>query len=192
MFAVRAVFLLSLAHLSQTALQNCRELLRPLDQLQPRSLEGGWALVAGSLSHHSFMKDFRERESATASFSNNTDSSTITWRRSMRAENKCHYKSYNISLEGSSFTFRDGHVNATFIHTACPDCILISFDVESGKRLHFYLFSRRRQLEEKEMEEFRRQVGCLKMPPPVVMEPTNELCPEEGASEAGVVETTRS
>lgn len=184
MFAARALFLLSLAHLSQSALWNCGDLLRPLDQLHPRYLEGNWALVAGSISHHPFMKLFKQRESATASFSNNTDSSTITWRRSMRSENKCHYHSFNISLQGSSFTFPAGDVNATFIHSSCPDCILISFDVESGKRIHFYLFSRRRQLEEKEMEEFRCQVGCLKMPPPVVMDPTNELCPEEGASEA--------
>lgn len=189
MFAARTVFLLSLAHLSQTALWSCGDLLRPLDQLHPHSLEGNWALVAGSLSHHPYMKILSQRESATTSFSINNDSSTITVRRSMRSENKCQYHSYNISLEGSSFTFRDNHMNATFIHTSCPDCILIKFDMESGKRIHFYLFSRRRQLEKKEMEEFRHQVDCLKMPPPVVMDPTNELCPEEGTSEAGVEET---
>lgn len=182
MLAVCVVFLFSLVHLSQAALQNCEDLLRPLDQLHPHSLEGDWALIAGSLSHRPFMKHFGQRESSAASFSNNTDSNTITWRRSMRTENKCHYHSYNISLEGSSFTFPDGSVNATFIHTSCPDCILISFDVESGKRIHFYLFSRRRQLEEMELDEFRRQVGCLKMPPPVMMDPTKELCPMEGAS----------
>lgn len=186
MFAACTIFLLSLAHPSQAALQNCGDLLRPLDQLHPRSLEGDWALVAGSLSHHPFMELFRQRQSATASFTNNTDSGTITLRRSMRSENTCHYQSYNISLEGSSFTFRGGEVNATFIRTSCPDCALIRFDVESGKRVHFYLFSRRRQLEEKVMEEFRHQVGCLEMPPPVVMDPANELCPEEGAREAGL------
>uniref|UniRef100_A0A674MVB8 Uncharacterized protein n=1 Tax=Takifugu rubripes TaxID=31033 RepID=A0A674MVB8_TAKRU len=104
----------------------------------------------------------------------------------INSKNNCYYQSYNISLEGSSFTFDDGSSNATFIHTSCPDCILISFNGESGDLLYFYLFSRRRQLEEKEMEEFRRQVGCLKMPPPFVMNPANELCPEEGTSEAAV------
>ncbi|TWW58531.1 hypothetical protein D4764_06G0000610 [Takifugu flavidus] len=186
MFAVHVLLLFSLAHLSHSALQTCGDLLRPLNQLHPRSLEGDWALVAGSVSQLSLMEPFSQRESATASFSNNTDSSTITLKRSMRSKNNCYYQSYNISLEGSSFTFDNGRVNATFVHASCPDCILISFNVESGKRIHFYLFSRRRQLEEKEMEEFRRQVGCLKMPPPVVMDPANELCPEEGTSEAAV------
>lgn len=191
MFAARAIFLLGLAHLSQTALRNCRGLLRPLDGLHPGSLEGRWALVAGSLSHPTFIELFKQRESATTSFSSDAHTGSVTLRRSMRSESRCHYQSYNISLEGSSFTFRDGHVNATFVRTSCPDCILISFDVESGKRLHFYLFSRRRRLEETVMEELRRQVDCLKMPPPVVMDPTNELCPEEGASEAGAEDTRR-
>lgn len=186
MFAVHVVLLFSLAHLSHSALQTCGDLLRPLNQLHPRSLGGDRALVAGSVSSHQLMERFSQRESASASFSNNTDSSSITLKRSMRSKNQCYYQSYNISLEGSSFTFDDGRVNATFIHTSCPDCILISFNVESGKRVHFYLFSRRRQLEEKEMDEFRRQVGCLKMPPPVVMDPANELCPAEGTTEAAV------
>lgn len=186
MFAAHIVFLLSLAHLSHSTPQKCGDLLRPLNQLQPRSLEGGWALVSGSLSHHPFMEHFRERESSTVSFSNNTVSNIITWKRSMRSKNKCHYQSYNISLEGGSFTFDDSRVNTTFIYTSCADCILMSFNVESGKRVHFYLFSRRRQLKENEIEEFRQQVGCLKMPPPVVMDPRNELCPDEDTSEAAV------
>lgn len=184
MFAVRIVFLLSLAHLSHSTPQKCGDLLRPLNQLQPRSLEGNWALVSGS--QHLFMMHFRERQSYTISFSNVTVSNIITWKCSMRSENKCYYESYNISLEGGSFTFDDGDVKATFIHTSCADCILMSVNMESGKQAYFYLFSRRRQLEEKEIEEFRQQVGCLKMPPPVVMDPRNELCPDEDTSEAAV------
>ncbi|TWW58529.1 hypothetical protein D4764_06G0000590 [Takifugu flavidus] len=186
MFAVHVLLLFSLAHLSHSALQTCGDLLRPLNQLHPRSLEGDWALVAGTLSQLSLMEDFSQRGGATVSFSNNTDSITVTFKRSINSKNNCYYQSYNISLEGSSFTFDDGSSNATFIHTSCPDCILISFNGESGDLLYFYLFSRRRQLEEKEMEEFRRQVGCLKMPPPFVMNPANELCPEEGTSEAAL------
>lgn len=162
---------------SRAAPLTCERLLRPLDQLDPHHLEGRWVLVAGSLSHLPFMDDFKRRDSATSSFS--TNQSDITMRRNMRLNDQCYYTSYNISLEGSSFTFRDGNVTTTFIHTSCHDCILMSFDVESGKRLHFYLFSRRRQLQEEEMEKFRTQVECLKLPTPAVMDPTKELCPEE-------------
>lgn len=184
MFAVHIVLVLGLAHLSRSAPRDCGDLLQPLVELHPRSLAGDWALVAGSLSHLPFMEHFKQRQSATASFSNSTDPNAIALRRSMRLENKCHYQSYNVSLEAGSFTFDGGRVNATFIRTSCPDCILIRFNVESGKRFHFYLFSRRRELGEKEMEEFRGQASCLKMPPPAVMDPANELCPEEAAGEA--------
>lgn len=186
MFAVRAAFLLGLARLTCSAPMSCGDLLRPLDGLQPASLAGDWALVAGSVSHPPLMEHFRQRDSATTSFRNTADSGAIAMKRSMRFENQCHYMSFNISLEGSSFTVNHGRVNATFVRTSCPDCLLISFDVESGTRVHFYLFAKRRQLEEEEMEEFRRQVTCLKMPPPVVMDPAKELCPEEGSSQATV------
>lgn len=59
----------------------------------------------------------------------------------------------------------------------------MSFDVESGKWQHFYLFRRRRELEHKEIEEFWAQVECLNMPPPAVMDPTKELCTEEMTSD---------
>ncbi|XP_073324748.1 uncharacterized protein [Pagrus major] len=179
MLLVCAIALLGLMSVSLSAPLACEDLIRPLDQLDPRHLEGRWAMVAGSLSQLPLMERLRSRESATASFSSNTSETNISFRRSMRRDDKCHYASYNISLEGSSFTFDNRSVNTTFTHTSCRDCILLSFDVESGKRQHFYLFSRRRQLEQEEIEEFTDQVACLKMPPPAVMDPSKELCPEE-------------
>uniref|UniRef100_A0A8C2XKM5 Apolipoprotein M n=1 Tax=Cyclopterus lumpus TaxID=8103 RepID=A0A8C2XKM5_CYCLU len=183
MFAACAVFLLCLTSVSHSAPLACEDLIRPLDQVDPRHLEGRRALVAASLSHLPFMEQLRRRESATSNFSSNTSETSTSWSRSMSLDNKCHYASYNISLEGSSFTFDNGNVSATFIRTSCRDCILMSFDVESGKRQHFYLFSRRKEVEQKELDEFRAQVECLNMPPPVVMDPTKELCPEETTGE---------
>ncbi|XP_030287993.1 alpha-1-acid glycoprotein 1-like [Sparus aurata] len=183
MLLLCAIALLCSMPVSLSAPLACEDLLRPLGQLDPRHLEGRWAMVAGSLSHPPFMERLRSRESATASFSSNTSETSISFRRSMRLDDECHYASYNISVEGSSFTFDNRSINTTFTHTSCRDCILLSFDVESGKRQHFYLFSRRRQLEQEEIEEFTAQVECLKMPPPAVMDPTKELCPDETASD---------
>lgn len=181
MFPVRVLVLLCSLYLSHSAPRTCEDLLRPLDKIDPHHLEGPRALVAGSLSHVPFMELFKRRDSSTSNFIINQNN--ITFKRSMRLDDKCHYGSYNISLNGTSFTFRDGNVTATFTQTSCRDCLLLSFDVESGKRQHFYLFSRRTQLEQEEMEEFRAQVECLNMPQPVVMDPTKELCPEEAADD---------
>ncbi len=171
---------------SHSAPLACEDLVRPLDQLDPRHLEGRRALVAGSLSHLPFLEQFKQRDSAAVNFSSNTSDTNISYTRSIRLDNKCLYSSYNISLEGSSFTY-DGtnksNFRANFVHTSCHDCMLMRMYADSGKRQHFYLFSRRRQLEQTEMEEFRAQVECLNMPPPVVTDPTKELCPEEMAGD---------
>ncbi|KAF3687541.1 hypothetical protein EXN66_Car003213 [Channa argus] len=183
MFSVCAIVLLCLTSLSHSAPLACETLVRPLDQLDPHHLEGRWAMVAGSLSDLSLMERLASRDSATFSFSSNTSETYTIFSRSAHVENKCYYSSENTTLKGNKFTFDNGSINMTFIHTSCHDCIVVSCVAESGKRHHFYLFSRRRQLEQKEMEEFSSQVQCLDMPPPVVMDPTNELCPEQTASD---------
>ncbi|XP_075320471.1 uncharacterized protein LOC142379214 [Odontesthes bonariensis] len=179
MLAVSSMVLLCLMSLSHSAPLACEDLVRPLNQLDRHHLEGRRAMIAGSLSHLPLIERLGLRDSATATFSSVINETSISFRRSMDLENKCHYGSYNISLEGSSFSFDNGRVNTTFTHTSCHDCILLNFDVESGKRRHFYLYSRRRQLEQEEMEEFRAQVECLNLPPPAVMDPTKKLCPEQ-------------
>uniref|UniRef100_A0A3Q2EF52 Uncharacterized protein n=1 Tax=Cyprinodon variegatus TaxID=28743 RepID=A0A3Q2EF52_CYPVA len=168
---------LCLSPLSHAAPLACEELVRPLDQLDPRHLEGKWALVAGSLSHPPFLERFRQRDSASVSYASSTSETSISYTRSLRLHGNCTYNTYNITLEGSSFTY-DGtdksNLSAAYIHTSCHDCMLMRMDVESGKRIHFYLFSRRRELKQEEMEEFKAQVECLNMPPPAVMDPTKD------------------
>lgn len=177
-----APILLCLVSVSQAASLTCEDLVRPLDQLNPHHLVGRWALVAGSLSHLPYLERFKQRDSASVNFYSNTSETSISYTRSIHLDNKCLYSSYNISLEGSSFTY-DGteksNISASFVHTSCHDCILMHMNVESGKRQHFYLFSRRRQLEKQEMEEFKDQLECLNMPQPVVMDPEKKLCPEQ-------------
>lgn len=176
---VAAVLLLNLVSRSQSVPLACEDLLRPLGQPDLHGLEGRRAMIAGTLSHLPFIERLRSRDSATAEFSSTNDEGRVSFRRSSRSGDNCHYASYNITLESSSFTFENGNVSTTFIHTSCHDCILLKFDVDSEKRQHFYLFSKRRQLEEMELEEFRAQAKCLNLPPPVVMDPAKVLCPEQ-------------
>ncbi|KAK5865956.1 hypothetical protein PBY51_020186 [Eleginops maclovinus] len=184
--AVGAIALLCLVSVSHSAPLACQDLLLPLHQPDLRHLEGRWALVAGSLSHLPYLDRFKQRDSAALNFSGNTSDIKMSVSRSIRLDNKCLYDSYNISLEGNSFTY-DGtdksNLTANFVHTSCHDCMLMRMDVESGKRQHLYLFSRRRKVEQEEMKEFRAQVECLNMPPPVVMDASKELCPENQTEE---------
>ncbi|KAK9540048.1 hypothetical protein VZT92_002520 [Zoarces viviparus] len=56
--------------------------------------------------------------------------------------------------------------------------------VKSSRRqsLELNLLSRRREVDQKELEEFKAQLKCYGLPTPVVMDPTKELCPEQPES----------
>ncbi|KAL7404953.1 hypothetical protein ABVT39_021578 [Epinephelus coioides] len=162
---------------------SCEDLVRPLDQLDPHHLEGRWVLVAQNqipLHPH-------DPGSMTVYFSNSSETSVYSYTQGNRFRGQCRYLFYNFTIESSTFTDKlDKGINLTgsFLYTSCPDCLLIRFDLEKeGRRIaDFYLFSkRRRQLEQKEMEEFMAQMKCLNMPPPIAMDPTSEPCPEETA-----------
>lgn len=138
--------------------------------------------MAGGLSYLPSLERFRQRDSASIRFPSNSSATSLSYTRSLCVGNESLHTSFNVTLEGSSFTYdgRDkSNISSSFVHTSCGDCLLMRMNVDSGKRIHFYLFSRRRQLEQQEMEEFKAQVQCLNMPPPVVMDPEKPLCLEE-------------
>ncbi|CAG03272.1 unnamed protein product, partial [Tetraodon nigroviridis] len=159
-FLVVSAVILCWFSVSLAAPLACEELIRPLDQLQPHRLVGRWALVAGGLTHLPSLEKFKQRDSASIHFSSNASETSLTYTRSLCLGNKSLHTTFNISLEGSSFTY-DGtdksNVSSSFIHTSCHDCLLMRMNVESGKRVHLYLFSRRRRLQQEEMEEFQAQ-----------------------------------
>ncbi|XP_071389102.1 uncharacterized protein [Centroberyx affinis] len=191
MFTLCATVLLSFVSVSHSAPLSCEDLLRPLDQLEPHHLEGRWALVAGSHKDLEVLEALKLKDSATIHFSNSSETSTTTYTRIASFGGKCHYQSYNISIEGSTFTFIVGNqfnLTGTFLHTSCPDCIMIRWDVELESQ-RSYLVSRRREVGTEEMEEYKAQLECLKLPSPVVMDPTKELCPEQTPSEPAAAQT---
>lgn len=182
--AVCAVTLIYLMCGSQAAPLVCERLVHPLDQLVPHHFEGSWALVAGSLNHSPSMEALRRRDSITMYFSNSSEASTLSYTQINRFGDQCQYLWYNISAEGSTFTFdvqSRFSLSMYFLHTSCPDCVVMRWLVKSSRRIStdLYLLSRRREVEQKELEEFRAQLKCYQLHEPVVMDPTKELCPEQ-------------
>ncbi|XP_076026420.1 uncharacterized protein LOC143016139 [Genypterus blacodes] len=189
MFAVSVVALLCLVPVGLSAPLTCEDLIRPLDQLDPQYLEGRWALVAGSLSHPVSLEALKLRDSITMTFYNSSEPSRTSYTQINRFGEQCQYLPYNISVEGSSFTFDVGdrfNLSGSFLFTSCPDCVVMRWDVESKRRtsLDVYLVSRRREVDLKEMEEYSAQLKCLQLPPPVVMDPSKVLCPDQVSNKA--------
>lgn len=179
-FAVALFCLMSVSHLRPV----CEKLLHPLEQVDPQIFQGGLAFVAGSLNHQPSLDALKQRDSITVYFSNSTDAPRTTYTQINRFGDQCQQLPYNITMEGTTFNFDVANrfqLEASFRYTSCPDCVVMQWLVNSEKRrsLELYLLSRRRQVEEKEMEEFLDQLWCYKLPPPVVMDPSKELCPKE-------------
>lgn len=177
-----AIAFFCLVSLSHSAPLLCEDLVQPLGQDDRHHVVGRWALIAGSFSIPAHLNIFKRRDSASIHFSNASESSKILYTPSIYVDGQCHSRSSNVSLDGGVLTFDVQHqvnLTVTFLHTPCQDCVVMRFDNESQKLERLLLFSRRREVEQKELEEFRAQTTCLKIPPPVVMDPTKELCPEQ-------------
>lgn len=180
MFSVCTIAVFCLASVSLSAPLACEDSTRPLDQLVPRHLEGRWALVAGTLSDPAQLAFFKRRDSSSVNFSITSAASNILYTPSVLFGGKCHLQSFNVSLERSILTFdvRDQvNLTMTFLNTSCEDCVLMRFDNESKELQRLLLFSRRREMEQREMEEFTAQAECLSMPPPAVMDPNSPSAP---------------
>ncbi|KAF7646401.1 hypothetical protein LDENG_00188340 [Lucifuga dentata] len=194
MESVRAIALLCLVSVSFSAPLTCKDLIQPVDHLDLHQLEGIWALVAGSLNHSAALENMKLRDSITVNIYNSSGNSRVSYTQINRFGDRCQYLYYNMSVQGSTFTFDAGkrfNLSGSFLYTSCPDCLVVRWDVESRRRvsLDLYLLSRRREVELKEMEEYRAQLKCLDLPSAVVMDPTKELCPEQAATEPAAAQT---
>uniref|UniRef100_A0A8C6TCL5 Apolipoprotein M n=1 Tax=Neogobius melanostomus TaxID=47308 RepID=A0A8C6TCL5_9GOBI len=162
----------------------CEKLVGPRAALSPADLNGTWAFIAGSLNHPSSMEALKQRDSITAFFSNNNETSTWSYTQVNRFGDQCEHMPYNITLEGSRFTFDVGNrfsLSGSFLYTTCPDCLVMQWVVESRKRrsMDLYLLSRRRILTQSELIEFKAQLRCFQLPAPIEMDSFKELCPKE-------------
>lgn len=187
MFAVLTV-VFCLMSVSSSSPLVCEKLVQPMVSLATHHIEGRWALVEGSLNHGPSMEALGQRDSITMFFSNST------YTQINRISDQCQYLPYNISVEGSTFTFDVANrfnLTGAFLYTSCPDCLVMRWIVESSRRrsVDLYLLSRRRQVEPREREEFRAQLKCFQLPEPVVMDPAMELCPERAGSPLAAAQT---
>uniref|UniRef100_A0A673CY32 Apolipoprotein M n=1 Tax=Sphaeramia orbicularis TaxID=375764 RepID=A0A673CY32_9TELE len=168
MASAGCVFLfLGLMSLSHCAPLPCEDLVRPKAQLYPHHLEGRWTLMALSLTHLPYPDTFNQTDGAFITFSSNSSANTVSYIRTIRLNNKCHSHSYNITLEGSTFTYdgwNSSNWTANFVQTSCHDCLIMHLRLEPAKQQQLFLLSRRTAVEQMEIEEFRAQAKCLKMP----------------------------
>lgn len=180
-FAACTIAVLCSAFLSHSAPLACEDSVRTLAQLDLGYLAGRWALVAGSVEHSAAAKSIKGRDSVVIGLHNSS------YTQADHVSGLCKYHSHNIRVEGNILTMKEQSFNVTVtpLYTSCQDCLVFTLNVESPNynSLDFYLFSKRREVKQNEMEEFKSQAACLNMPAPFVMDPAKELCPEQPAAQ---------
>lgn len=179
MFALCVIVLLCWASLSHSAPNPCENLLRPVDSLSFNDLKGRWALVAVSAADPKYLEKLKSRDGGSGIFANYTDSPAISFTRIFKADDSCQYMQTNVTLDGSGFSDPHFNITMTLLQSSCPDCSVVRLNKSPDQPLRLYLFSRRREVEQREMEEFKAQAECLSMSEHHVMDPTKELCPEQ-------------
>uniref|UniRef100_A0A3Q4HWP9 Apolipoprotein M n=1 Tax=Neolamprologus brichardi TaxID=32507 RepID=A0A3Q4HWP9_NEOBR len=183
MFAI-LLTVLCLVSVSRSAPMACEKLVKPLEQFDFQNGTGRWSLVALSLKDRAIENALR---SVLDYYSVAVDIQNSSYIRAERVADRCQYHHHDFTLEGHVLTPKMKNVNltGTLFYTSCADCMVLTMHIKSPtyNTEHVYLLSRRRQLEQKEMEEFSDQVLCLSMPPPVVLDPKTEFCPVETANQ---------
>lgn len=184
MFAVCAIALLCLAYVSHSEPLTCKDVLQPLDELDPNDLQGEWAMVAGSLRVIESDEPFDIPDSVSLNFYNSTFTKGNLYGES------CQYLSRDVLIKDAQYNFTVGQMSnfsGTIFRTSCTDCVVLSFKVESPhfKSEELCLFSKRREMDEKVLKEFATQAECLKLPKIRVMDPTKHLCPVHPTGASG-------
>lgn len=179
MFATCAIVLFCWASASHSTPNPCENLRRPVDSLNFNDVKGRWALVAVSAADPKYLEKLKSGDSGSGSFANYTDSTAISFTRVSKADDSCQYMQTNVTLDGSGFIDPHFNITMTLLQSSCPDCLVLSLNKSPDQPLRLYLFSRRREVEQREMEEFKAQAECLSMSEHHVMDPTKELCPEQ-------------
>ncbi|MED6267247.1 hypothetical protein CHARACLAT_010233 [Characodon lateralis] len=179
MFALCVIVLFCWASVSHSAPTPCENLIRPVESLSFHDVKGSWALVSVSAADPNHLEKQKRSDSGRAFFANYTDRPEISFTRISNVGDSCQYMRTNITLEGSGFVDPQLNITMTLLRRSCPDCIVVRLDKIPGQPSRLYLFSRRRAVEAKEMEEFKAQAECLSLSEHHVMDPTKELCPEQ-------------
>ncbi|KAK7929960.1 hypothetical protein WMY93_006355 [Mugilogobius chulae] len=161
---------------NQTAPPSCQELLKPLDHILPQDLEGKWTLVAGGMNNTAAFEYFKQRDSLLMNFFT-VSGMSLNFTKVSGFNESCQYVDAHVTLSGSGFLYHQ--YNITLMHSTCPDCLVVHYQKQDQKPMRLDLFSRRREVDQDEMEEFKAQVECMKLSYVAVLDPTKKLCPEQ-------------
>lgn len=171
---------------------DCKDLVKPLVLDSHSPIYGKWVLCAGAWDQPGLKNDLATVKSSWVELAASDEQGVLTiyWADRLRQENKedqCLQGVANgtISETSSHTTFNiNGHTSyhEGKYYETCADCLLsedttLLPDGETKGR-YLFLFTRTGQLDDSELERFKKQAECMKMYPEYHIGGT-DLCADE-------------
>ncbi|XP_056143832.1 uncharacterized protein LOC130119354 [Lampris incognitus] len=189
--AVHLIFgLLALSCLGAASEPDCKELLKPLVLDDRSPLYGKWIFYAGTSDVEDFLKFLKTIKTSWIDIAPIADSGNITLRWGDRINENCVLGCINSTYADNSsevsfkFNFYTSWHDGKYIET-CPDCILwadsaeISTSEGTKQGRNLFLYTRTGNLDDSQLEVFKKQAACLNFPQVFHFGGNKDLCPDE-------------
>ncbi|XP_074486370.1 uncharacterized protein LOC141764761 [Sebastes fasciatus] len=197
-FIHAAVVVLSLLSVGQSApVIDCERLVQPLEFTGREQLLGKWTYIAeatnipaSQLLTKMLVDSARAKITAAAN-----ESDVIIVLQTQKMFGRCFTVTSKMTV-GNSTLSKDKPVigSGVLLTTSCPDCTVYYLNYTIGGRSYrgIQLMSRRDKLTAAELQEFTKQVECVNLPAPAILDPEKGFCPDESPSqETEVIDLTK-
>ena len=185
-FVVAAV--LGLLSVGQSApVSGCERLIQPLEIQGREQLLGNWIFIAESTDIKGsklLTKMFVESAWEKVTAANESDAINIF--QSQKMFGRCFSLTTKLTLENSTLSMvQPLSSSGVLLNTGCPDCLVFytKYTTERNTYSGLQLLSKRNEVTAAELEEFKKQVECLNLPPAAILDPGKGLCPDESLSQ---------
>ncbi|XP_031141906.1 uncharacterized protein LOC116040573 isoform X2 [Sander lucioperca] len=191
-----AVAVLSLLSIGQSApVSSCESLIKPIEINGTEKLLGKWTYIAESTTiPASKLLTKMFVDSARVKITAAEESDAINVFQSHKMFGRCFTLTTKMTLENSTLSIvQPFNSSEVLLTTGCPDCRAAYIKLGIGGRTYsgLQLLSRRNKVTAAELEEFTKQVECLNLPAPAILDPEKGFCPDESHSqETEVVDLT--
>ncbi|XP_003452190.1 uncharacterized protein LOC100705881 [Oreochromis niloticus] len=175
------VLLLSLLSVGRSApVSSCDTLINPIT-VSTEEILGKWIYIGGSSDLPGSRSLGFLLTSVWLNLTTTANSNVLNILQTQRINGDCSSMTYNVIFENSTMLIKEPfYLKEVYLPTGCSDCLLAYEEVISGKDTFtsLLLFSRKTSVSPDVVERLKKQAECLQMSSPIMMDPNNEICPD--------------
>ncbi|XP_058496582.1 uncharacterized protein LOC131466961 [Solea solea] len=184
-----AAAVLSFLSVGQSApVTDCESLIQPVKIQDREQLLGKWIYLAESTNFTgSKLLTNMLVETVWGKMTAANEIDAIHHYQSLKMFGQCFAVRTNLTLENNTFSMVQPYpASAEVLKSGCADCLVfhIKYSFIFGRQYRgLQLLSKRTNVSTAELQEFKKQVECLNLPPPAILVTDTGLCPDESSSQ---------